>query len=197
MSDPSLNCTLDLACTVGSISNAHEALAEGADVNHSGGAPLFLAIMNRNRGIIEMLLDHGAEADAFVAKKRLKLVKNREDLVEELIACAPYNPRDVSLESIEEIDSAIRESGVGFLVSSLDWDHATRFRDTLDAIGAGGSHRCVAEFLHWARAESREAEEGLDGFLESFSEEIVEYRDRYLSTGENLVALARDYIGED
>lgn len=193
MSDPIANRTLELACTVGSLENAREALEEGADINLRSGAPLFLAIVNRNRNIIHFLLDQGADPESFLPKKRLKEIQTREDLVEELIACAPYNPRNVKLEEIQEIDSAIRETGVEYLVSELDWDHATRFRDSLNAIGAGSSHRCVAEFLQWARSESGGIR-GLGDFLRSHGDAVGEYRDRYLGTGENLVALASDFL---
>jgi len=193
MSDPIANRTLELACTVGSLDNAREAIEDGADVNFRSGAPLFLAIVNRNRGIIQYLLAQGADGESFLPKKRIKEIRSREDLIEELIACAPYNPRDVKLEEIQVIDSAIREAGVEFLVSELDWDHATRFRDSLNAIGAGSSHRCVAEFLQWARSESREGN-GLGEFLRSNGNAVSEYRERYLGTGENLVALASDFL---
>jgi hypothetical protein len=193
MSDPIANRTLELACTVGSLENAREALEDGADINLRSGAPLFLAIVNRNRNIIQFLLDEGAAPEAFLPKKRLKEIKSREDLIEELIACAPYNPRDVKLEEIQVIDSAIRETGVEYLVSGLDWDHATRFRDSLNAIGAGSSHRCVAEFLQWARSESGGIHR-LGDFLRIHGDAVGEYRERYLGSGENLVELASDFL---
>lgn len=194
MSDPIANRTLELACTVGSIDDAIEAIEDGADINLHGGAPLFLAIMNRNREIIDFLLDQGADADGFIAKKKLSLIKSREDLIEELIACAPYNPRDVKPEQIQEIDSGIRQSGVEFLVSELDWDKAARFRDSLDAIGAGTTHRCVAEFLQWARSENGTSRDGIGDFLSANHDAISEYRDRYLMSGENLVELAAEFV---
>lgn len=193
MSDPIANRTLELACTVGSLADAQEALEDGADVNFHSGAPLFLAIVNRHRPIIHFLLDHGADSELFIHKKKLKQVRTREDLVEELVACAPYNPRDIKIEELQEIDSGIREVGVKFLLSELDWDNATRFRDTLNAIGAGSSHRCVAEFLQWARSESG-AGNGIEGFLTNHGNTITEYRERYLSAGEDLIALASDFL---
>ncbi len=193
MSDPIANRTLELACTVGSLENAREALEDGADINLRSGAPLFLAIVNRNRNIIHFLIEEGADPQPFLPKKRIKELQTREDLIEELIACAPYNPRDVKLEVIQEIDSAIRETGVEYLVSELDWDHATRFRDSLSAIGAGSSHRCVAEFLQWARSESGGIR-GLGEFLRTHGDAVGEYRARYLDTGENLVELASDFL---
>lgn len=194
MSDPIANRTLELACTVGSIDDAIEAIEDGADINLHGGAPLFLAIMNRNREILDFLLEKGANAEGFIAKKKLSLIQGREDLIEELIACAPYNPRDVKPEQIEEIDSSIRESGVSFLVSELDWDKAARFRDSLDAIGAGTTHRCVAEFLQWARSENGANRDGISDFLSINQDAVSEYRDRYLTSGENLVELAAEFV---
>lgn len=194
MNDPVANRTLELACTVGALDDAREALEDGADVNFGAGAPLFLGIVNRNRGIIHFLLDHGADPEPFLQKKRLKAIRGREDLVEELISCAPYNPRDIKIEDIEKIDSAIRETGVTYLVEALDWDNATRFRDSLNAIGAGSSHRCVAEFLQWARSESRDRGADLGEFIDRHGNAVSEYRERYLGSGEDLVALASDFL---
>lgn len=193
MTNPIANRTLELACTVGSLEDAREALEDGADVNFRSGAPLFLAIIDRNRSIINFLLDNGADSELFIPKKKMKQIRSREDLVEELVACAPYNPRDLKIEELQEIDSGIREVGVKFLLSELDWDNATRFRDTLNAIGAGSKHRCVAEFLQWARSESR-AGSGLESFLDNHDNAVSEYRERYLGTGEDLVALASDFL---
>jgi hypothetical protein len=193
MTDPIANRTLELACTVGSLEDAREALEDGADINFRSGAPLFLAIVDRNRSIINFLLDNGADSELFIPRKKLKLIRSREDLVEELVSCAPYNPRDLKIEELQEIDSGIREVGVKFLISELDWDNATRFRDTLNAIGAGSKHRCVAEFLQWARSESL-AGSGIDSFLDNHGNAVSEYRDRYLSTGEDLIALASDFL---
>ncbi|MEM6279855.1 MAG: hypothetical protein AAF733_10275, partial [Verrucomicrobiota bacterium] len=194
MSDPIANRTLELACTVGALDNASEAIEDGADVNFEGGAPLFLAIMNRHRELIHLLLDEGANPENFIAKKKFALIQERDDLVEELISCAPHNPRDVKPDQIEQIDSAIRSEGVEYLLAEVDWDKATRFRDSLDAIGAGGSHRCVAELLQWVRSENGMDRNSLDSFLESHENTILEYRERYLSTGEDLVALANEYV---
>lgn len=193
MTNPIANRTLELACTVGSLEDAREALEDGADVNFRSGAPLFLAIIDRNRSIINFLLDNGADSELFIPKKKMKQIRSREDLVEELVSCAPYNPRDLKIEELQEIDSGIREVGVKFLLSELDWDNATRFRDTLNAIGAGSKHRCVAEFLQWARSESR-AGSGIESFLDSHDNAVSEYRERYLGTGEDLVALASDFL---
>lgn len=186
--------TLELACTVGSIDNAEEAIEEGADVNFQGGAPLFLAIVNRNRPIINLLLDHGAVPDAFLPKKKLRMIEGRDTMVEELIASAPSNPRDIKPEQIEAIDQGIRDEGVAYLLSVIDWDRATLFRDSLDAIGAGQTHRCVAEFLQWARSEHGLERDGLFDFIEGHAPTVEEYRERYVSTGEDLVALANDYL---
>jgi hypothetical protein len=197
MSDPIENRTLELACNVGAYDDALEALEEGANVDCHGGAPLFLAIVNRNRKLIQLLLDHGADATSFLPKKKLDLIETQADLVEEMIACAPHNPRDVKPDQIAEIDTAIRSEGVKVLLSEIDWDEATRFRDSLDAIGAGSSHRCVAEFLQWARSETGNSADNLGEFLVSHDPTVTEYRERYLATGEDLIALANDYVADE
>ncbi|MEO0416127.1 MAG: hypothetical protein AAF226_14365, partial [Verrucomicrobiota bacterium] len=197
MSNSIENRTLELACTVGSVDNALEAIEDGANVNYQGGAPLFLGIINRNRAILNLLLDNGADPTPFLSKKRIALIDSRESLVEELIACAPHNPRNVKPDQIGEIDTSIREAGFSFLLNDIDWDGATLFRDSLDAIGAGTTHRCVAEFLHWARTEHGLKREGLDDFLQQNADTITEYRERYMSSGEDLVALATDYLSDE
>jgi len=196
MSEPTANRNLELACTVGSMENALEAIEDGADVNANGGAPLFLAILNRDRALIHCLLDRGADASFYLSKKRQAVIANREELVEELIACSPHNPRDVKPEAIVQIDDAIRREGVHYLLAELEWDVATRFRDSLDAIGAGSTHRCVAEFLQWARSENGAVRDTLPQFLDRNGPTVSEYRERYLSTGEDLVALANDFVSE-
>lgn len=197
MSNSVANRTLELACTVGAVDDALEAIEDGAELNCNGNSPVFLAILNKNRNLLNLLIDHGAETDSFLARKRLDLIRSREDLIEELIACAPHNPRDVRPEKIEEIDTGIRNGGVEFLLAEVDWDHATGFRDSLDAIGAGSSHRCVAEFLQWAQTEHGLQRNGLGNFLSENKHAIEEYRERYLSSGENLFELANDYLSED
>ena len=109
----------------------------------------------------------------------------------------PHNPRDVKLDQISEIDTRIRDGGVHYLISELGWDDATRFRDSLDAIGATGSHRCVAEFLQLARSENGTARDEITEFLSSNDNAINEYRDRYLSTREDLVALVSEFLSND
>ncbi|MEM9016725.1 MAG: hypothetical protein AAGC68_06905, partial [Verrucomicrobiota bacterium] len=100
-------------------------------------------------------------------------------------------------DQIEHIDTGIRSQGVEFLLSELDWDNATRFRDSLDAIGAGFTHRCVAEFLQWARSENGTGRGSLDDFLTDHEPTVLEYRERYLSSGENLIALANDFVSTE
>jgi len=193
MSDPTANRTLELACTVGSLDDALEAIEEGADVNHNHGAPLFLSIVNRHRTLIALLLERGADAVPYLPKKKARVAMPRDELVEELIAAAPYDPRDVKREQIEEIDSGIRDEGVGFLVTRLEWDSATRFRDALNAIGAGSRHRCVAEFLQWVRSENGFERESVHAFLNQNEGAISEYRERYIAADEDLIALVNEY----
>jgi hypothetical protein len=195
--DPLATRNLELSCTVGSLDNALEAIEEGADVNHAEGAPLFLAVMNRHRSIISLLLEHGADAAFCLTPQRLANISGRDELIEELVACAPYNPRDVKVEELSSIHEQIREKGVTCLVSDFDWDVATRFRDALNAIGAGSSHRCVAEFLQWARSEGGAGSDPMGAFLSTQAPVVAEYRERYLSSGEDLVALAGSFLQDD
>jgi len=197
MSQSVANSSLEIACTVGAVDAALEAIREGADVRCDGNSPIFLAILNRNRDILNLLIDQGVETDSFLPKKRLNLIRSRDDLIEELIACAPYDARDIKPEEIQEIDNGIRDDGVEFLLAEVEWDNATRFRDALNVIGAGSSHRCVAEFLQWAQSEHGLNRGGLRDFLTENRSTVRDYRERYISTGEDLIALANEFASAD
>ncbi|NNE90464.1 MAG: hypothetical protein HKN23_02355 [Verrucomicrobiales bacterium] len=198
MSDPVANRTLELACTVGAIDDAEEALEEGADVNFQGGAPMFLAILNRHRHMVNFLLDHDADISTLLSPAKMRPLTTRFLLVEALIGCAPHDPRNVKPEKIQEVHSVLKTEGIDKLIREIDWDNATLFRDNLNAIGANSTFRTVSEFLHWTRFE-HEIEPGCeaaDFFVESHEDEISEYRNRYLSSNEDLVALANVYLEE-
>ncbi len=198
MSDSVANRTLELACTVGSLDNAIEAIEEdGADANYNGGSPMFLAIMNRHRHIINLLLDHDADISSLLSPARLRPLRNRFLLVEALIACAPHNPRNVKPEVIEQVDSDLKESGIDRLISEIDWDNATLFRDNLSAIGANHTYRIVSDFLHWAKVENNIESDEVTEFIATHEDEVSEYRNRYLDGGEDLVALANHYIEDN
>ena len=195
MSDSVANCTLELSCAVGSIDNALEAIEEdGADVNFNGGSPMFVAIMNRHRHIINLLLDHDADVATLLSPAKMRPLQTRFLLVEALIACAPHDPRNVNPEIIEEVDSSLKESGIDRLISEIDWDNATLFRDNLNAIGANHTYRTVSEFLHWAKVENNIETGQAEEFIATHEDEISDYRNRYLDGGEDLVALANHYL---
>ena len=92
MSNWSADYELTVACKVGSLANVKRALEEGANVNHGGGEPLFVAIMDSNREIVDLLLRAGADVSMFVTKTRLKKLKTDEDKLEALMECAPPSP---------------------------------------------------------------------------------------------------------
>lgn len=104
MSDPAADLSLELACKLGDLSNAREALAEGADPDCSGGSPLFLAMTGRQRDLIQLLLDHGADASPFLPAKKRDLLSRRDALVEELLASVPPASRGEGVEAVEAVD---------------------------------------------------------------------------------------------
>lgn len=106
MSDPAADLSLELACKLGDLSNAREALAEGADPDCSGSTPLFLAMTGRQRDLIQLLLDHGADASPFLPTKKRGLLSRRDALVEELLASVPPVTRDEGAEAVEAVDGA-------------------------------------------------------------------------------------------
>ena len=113
MSDPAVNCTLEVSCTVGSLDNALDALEEGADINCRSGAPLFNAIFNRNIEIIRLLIERGADLSLFLPAAKLKpLGDDIDQIVDALMACAPPDPDAIDVDAMEEFDEEIRAKGL-------------------------------------------------------------------------------------
>lgn len=83
------NRELEIACKLGSKKTFLSAIEEGADVNCDGGSPLFLAIMNHQHEMVEMLVKHGADVSMFLPKAKLKKLKTDEAKIEALMAGAP------------------------------------------------------------------------------------------------------------
>ena len=80
---------LELACKVGSMTDFHRALAEGANVNADGGSPLFVAIMKGNREMVWQLLNAGANPAFFLRKSRLSKLKTHGQVLDALMEGAP------------------------------------------------------------------------------------------------------------
>ena len=68
MSDPLANAQLELACTVGSVSDVEDALDDGADIDFNCSSPLFVAIMAGNREVVAKLVERGADVALFELK---------------------------------------------------------------------------------------------------------------------------------
>ena len=67
----------------------------------------------------------------------------------------------------------------------------------IDLVHVIVSHRCVPDFLQWPRSENGTASDEITEFLFSNDNTINEYHDRYLSTGEDLVAIISDFLSND
>lgn len=151
MSDPIANCTLELACTVGSLDNALEALEEGADINHGGGAPLFNAIFNRNREMITLLVERGADLSNFVSPAKQAVLGSPEETIAMLMECAPPDPNAIDPGLMEEMDGTIRSKGLGKPILEGDWDGVVAYVEKLERIGAPDLSAVVAEVVEMFR----------------------------------------------
>lgn len=181
MSDSAANCTLELACTVGSVADALEALEEGADINFKGGAPLFNAIFNRNVDLIRLLIERDADLSSFIPPTKRVLIKDMDELIEVLLECAPPDPRAIDPGLMGEMDATIRAKGLGKPVLEGDWDGMVYSIDKLKRIGLPELSAIVAEFVAmlepakaWGDAALFEAVKGEKKKIKQMTERYTE-----------------------
>ncbi|MCP5541612.1 MAG: hypothetical protein H7A52_15835 [Akkermansiaceae bacterium] len=195
MSDPVANCTLELACTVGSICNAEDALEDGADVNFGGGAPLFAAIFNRNRDMIAYLLDHGADASFFVAEARLRVLgADRAALIEALMEGAPPDPNAIDPVTMAELHQELRDSGIESPIKNGDWDGLNRFSDKLGRIGAEAARALVEEALDLLRPAKAFGDAALLESVKAEKKKLAAISERYREAAEDIENLATLFL---
>ncbi|MCB1090583.1 MAG: hypothetical protein KDL87_03580 [Verrucomicrobiae bacterium] len=197
MSDPIANCTLELACTVGSVSNAIEALEDGADVNHGGGAPLFTAIFNHNPDVVRMLIEHGADVSNFIPPAKRAGLSDINDLVTLLMTFAPPDPRAVEPTLMEEFDAILRKSGLGKPVEDGDWDGLVLFSEKLEKIGATESFACVTELLDMLRPAWSFGTAALLASIKAEKKKIAALSQRYVEAAEDIANLAQAYLAQE
>tara|TARA_R110002096_G_scaffold215310_9_gene403117 strand:- start:28597 stop:28911 length:315 start_codon:yes stop_codon:yes gene_type:complete len=89
MSEWNADRELEVACRVGCLTNFERALEEGGDVDADGGSPLFIAIMNHHRHIVEALVQRDANVSCFLTKTALKKLKTTEQKINALMEGAP------------------------------------------------------------------------------------------------------------
>ncbi len=196
MSDAAANCTLELACTVGSVADALEALEEGADINYKGGAPLFNAIFNRNVEVIRLLIERDADLSSFIPTTKRVLIKDVDELIEVLLECAPPDPRAIDPGLMGEMDATIRKSGLGKPVLEGDWDGMCYYVEKLDRIGLPELSGIVSEFVKmlepakaWGDAALFEAVKGEKKKIKAMSERYIEFE-----CPDSIEAIARAWL---
>lgn len=194
MSDPVANCTLELACTVGSIDNALEALDEGADINFGGGAPLFAAIFNRNREIVRMLVERGAEISHLLPKSKQVGISGIEQLIDLLMTFAPPDPKAIDPALMAEFNEILRKDGLGKPVEDGDWDGLVIYGEKLEKIGANQSLEAVNEVLDLLRPAWSFGTAALMASLKAEKKKIAAASKRYVDADEDIATLARIHL---
>lgn len=198
MSDAVANCTLELACTVGSIADAIEALEDGADINHGGGAPLFNAIFNRNVEVIRFLIEREADLTAFITPARRATIGSTDELIEVLMECAPPDPRAIDPGIMGEMDATIRKSGLGKPVLEGDWDGVAYFVEKLARIGAQELSDVVAEFVQLLEPAKSWGDAALFEAVKGEKKRIAKLTERYLAVEcEGVESMARAFLDHE
>ncbi|MBL9154099.1 MAG: hypothetical protein JNK37_16520 [Verrucomicrobiales bacterium] len=197
MSDPIANRTLDLACTVGSVDNALEAIEEGADVNNGGGAPLFTAIFNHNPQIVRLLIEHGADLSNFLPPAKRAGITDIDALVEMLMTFAPPDPRAIDPQLMEETDGIYRKNGLGKPVEEGEWDSLVLFAEKLEKIGATQSHAALVELLDLLRPAWSFGTAALLASVKAEKKKIAALSERYAASPDAIGALAQAHLGHE
>ena len=193
MSDPAANRTLELACTVGAVDDAAEALDDGADIDFGGGAPLFLAIYNKNREILNLLVDRGADLGQFLPAPKVKrLAGDRDALLEALLACGPKEEGvDEDPAKLAEFAAELKANGLEQPILKGDWDGIIAFRETLESIGAKSTEACVSGFLALVEPARDFGEEAISEMIDANADAIGRLNEQLRAAEEDLEALAK------
>ena len=202
VSDSLANAQLELCCRVGSVDGLLEALEDGADINCSGGLPLYVAIMARDRVIVSALVQNGADPTIFEVRG-----SDQNEIVDALLALAPTAtnasdaPQDdadpVDAKLVRAFDKMIRSKGFGEPLRKGRGSDYPAFRKRLMWIASEECEGCVAEFIGMAEAGlEAEGREGTLPFLEENATRISELSERYRAAPEVPVDLLKDYLKE-
>jgi len=195
MSDAIANCTLELACTVGSIENAREALEDGADIDAGGGSPLFNAIFHRNVEMVRFLIGSGADLSAIIPASKLAALSGQEAIIGLLMECAPPDPREIDPGLMGEMDATIRNSGLGKPVLEGDWDGMVFYAEKLERIGAPELCVCVTEVIDMLKPAKSFGDAALFETVKAEKKKIAAITERYAAVeGGSVEILARAFL---
>ncbi len=195
MSDAAANCTLELACTVGSVADAIEAIEDGADINYGGGAPLFTAIFNRNVEMIRLLIDRGADLSAFIPPAKQAAFESVDAIIEMLMTCAPPDPKAIDPGLMGEMDATIRKSGLGKPVLEGDWEGVVLYVEKLERIGAPELAGPVLALVDLLRPAQSFGDAALFEAVKAEKKKIAKLTDAYLAVEiDSVESLARAFL---
>ncbi|MCB1064416.1 MAG: hypothetical protein KDN20_16045 [Verrucomicrobiae bacterium] len=198
MSDAIANRTLDLACTVGSVADAIEALEDGADINYGGGAPLFSAIFNRNIEVIRMLIERDADLSAFIPPAKRAAFDSTDAIIEMLMTCAPPDPKAIDPGIMGELDATIRKGGLGKPVLEGDWEGMVNYVEKLERIGLPELADCVAEFVEMFLDAKSWGDAILFEAVKKGKKKIAPLTERYLAVEiDSIETLARAFLDSE
>lgn len=189
------NFDLELACKVGCLPAIQEALTEHADTNCFSGSPLFLAIRNRDRQIISLLLENGAEHDLFLSKKEQRLLTGRPqaELIEKMLGTDVFDRHHPNLtkllKEMYQAEQQIQEQGLNILFAKKDWDEVYKMMNFLNIIAAQSKFTILGRLANDIQTEHGYDLDDVDSFLSTNAEFIRDYTSDYLQTGESVSKL--------
>jgi hypothetical protein len=195
MSDPVANRTLDLACTVGSVADAIEAIEDGADVNNGGGAPLFTAIFNHNPAVVRVLIEHGADLSNFLTPARRAGLTEIDEIIAMLMTFAPPDPKAIDPTLMEETDAILKKGGLGKPVEDGEWEGLVLYAEKLEKIGATESHAALTELLDLLRPAWSFGTAALLASIKAEKKKVAALSQRYAEAGEDIGNLAQAFLG--
>jgi hypothetical protein len=194
MSDPVANRTLDLACTVGSVADAIEAIEDGADVNNGGGAPLFTAIFNHNPEVVRVLIQQGADLSNFLPPAKRAGLTDIDEIIAVLMTFAPPDPRAIDPTLMEETDAILKKGGLGKPVEDGEWESLVLFAEKLEKIGAAECHASLAGLLDLLRPAWSFGTAALLASIKAEKKKIAALSQQYAEAGEDIGNLAQAYL---
>lgn len=206
MDDPVANGQLELACRLGSVADIAEAIEEGADINCNGYSPMFLAIQNADRPVIEELVRLGADVAVF------EVDPGKGDVVDQLMAMAPERDgphgdaggmAELDAKMIRAFHRMITNKGVAEPVLKGRAAEYEAFAAGLQSIAAEECHAAVCDFLELSRSATAGDAQPEAAFLALLQDgaqagALAEITARYLVAAEEEQPgeLLKDYLKE-
>ena len=205
MNDPVANTQLELACRLGLLEDAIEALDDGANIDCNGCSPVFFAIENGDRVLLAALLERGADVVMFEVDEsqgevidQLLKIKSQAEMADECVADGMV---ELDAKMIRAFDRMLRNKGIAEPIKKGRLGEYQAFLDGLGSLAAEECQAVVREFLDWLRPEGdADAEESANELLAETENaaRLEEWSERYSKATEAELPgeLLKDYLKE-